>query len=153
MALTILNTLLTGCIIAGLSADAAFVNLGVSMRKFSMAVLAAPFAAVFTVAALPSVAFADSAMVSACRAQAAAVADDYMSDEMMRLDGTESAGEGHIIVHSYGRKYLMANNVPGEGRLVRRSIGTTTQEWGKVYMEERRRCLRLARLSDFYSNN
>ncbi|NMD09051.1 MAG: hypothetical protein GYA66_13855 [Phyllobacteriaceae bacterium] len=119
------------------------------MSRIFGALVVAPLAAVV----LSSPVLAESAINTACKAYAAAVADDYMSDKLVRLDGTETPQEGHLIVHSYGRKYVMPNHVPGTGAVVRSSIGTTTREWGKIYSEERRRCLRDRHLGEFLANN
>jgi hypothetical protein len=121
---------------------------GVPMRKVFLAGLAAPIVFFLTVPAM-----AETALGIACREYATAVADDYMSDQLVRLDGSEVASEGHVIVHSYGRKYLMPNRAAGEGPLVRKSIGTATREWGQVYTEERRRCLRKRMLGEFLAGN
>lgn len=123
-------------------------ELGVSMGKVFLGCLAAPLAVLLSTSAL-----AESALGAACREYAAAVADDYMSDEMVRLDGTEEAGEGSYTVHAYGRKYLMPHRKAGEGAIVRKSIGTTTRQWGLVYTEERRRCLANRELRDLYAGN
>ena len=127
----------------------ASVSLGIVMRGFFLTLVAAPCAVVL----ISSSALAESAMSLACRAYAASIADDYMSDELVRLDGTETAGDDHFIVHSYGRKYAMPRRVAGQGNVVRRSIGTSTREWGKVYTEERRRCLRKKTLGDLLTEN
>jgi hypothetical protein len=114
-----------------------------------MALVVAPFVAVV----LSTSAAADTAIGVACKQYAAAVADDYLSDQLVRLDGVETPGDDHIIVHSYGRKYAMPRRVAGQGAVVRKSIGNTTREWGKVYTEERRRCLKQRRLGEFLSLN
>lgn len=114
-----------------------------------MALLAAPFAAVL----LSSPVLAETAIGVACKQYAAAVADDYMSDELVRLNGTETAGDDHIIVHSYGRKYAVPRRVAGQGSVVRRAMGETAREWGRVFTEERRRCLRTKTLGDLLSSN
>jgi hypothetical protein len=125
---------------------------GVSMRKFSKVMLAVP-AVVLASIWLPAAATAESPINTACKAYATAVADDYMSDEMVRLEGSEDVSAGNLIVHAYGRKFVLANHVAGEGPVVRRSIGTITREWGQVYSEERRRCLRDRRLGEFLADN
>lgn len=112
-----------------------------------MAHLVAPLAAVV----LSTSAVADTAIGVACKAYAAAVADDYMSDQLVRLNGAETASNDRIIVHSYGRKYAMPRRVAGQGPLVLKSIGNTTREWGKVYAEERRRCLKQKTLGELSS--
>ena len=118
------------------------------MRKVFLAGLAAPLA-VF----LSTTAMADTAIGVACREYAAAVADEYTADRLVRLNGSETASEGYITVHAYGRKYLMPRHVPGEGALVRNSIGTDTREWGLVYTEERRRRLRDRLLGELDAGN
>ena len=118
------------------------------MGKVFLGCLAAPLAVLLSTSAL-----AESALGVACREYAAAVADDYMSDEMVRLDGTEEAGEGSYTVHAYGRKYLMPHRKAGEGAIVRKSIGATTRQWRLVYTEERRRCLANRELRDLYAGN
>lgn len=92
--------------------------------------------------------FAETAIGLACRDYAAAVADKYMSDQVIRLDGNETASQGFVTVHSYGRKYQIPRKVSGNG-LQRASIGTVTREWGLVYTEERRRCLEDRLLGEF----
>lgn len=114
------------------------------MSRIFGALVVAPLAAVV----LSSPVLAESAINVACKQYAAAVADDYLSDELVRLDGTETPGDDHIIVHSYGRKYAMLRRVAGQGPVVRKSIGHTTREWGKIYTEERRRCLRQKTLGE-----
>lgn len=118
------------------------------MRQVFLGCLAAPLVLLVSVPA-----FAETAIGTACRSYAAAVADDYMSDRLVRLGGSEEAGRGFIIAHVGGRKYLMPRAVPGEGPIVRESIGTTAREWADVYREERRRCLRHGHLGAFLANN
>ena len=118
------------------------------MRKVFLAGFAAPLAILLSTSAM-----ADTAIGVACREYAAAVADEYMSDRLVRLNGSETAGEGFITVHSYGRKYLMPRHVPGQGAIVRNSILGDTREWGVVYTEERRRCLRTRLLGELDAGN
>jgi len=113
------------------------------MRKVFLAGVAATVSVIVSTPA-----FADSALGVACRQYAAAVADKYMSDQAVRLDGNKSAAQGFITVHAYGRKYQVPRQVAGNG-LQRTSIGTVTREWGLVYTEERNRCLEDRLLGDF----
>lgn len=113
------------------------------MRKAVLAGVAASLS-VF----LSTPVFADTAIRIACREYAAAVADKYMSSEVVRLDGNEKAAQGFITVHSYGRKYQIPRQVAGKS-LQRSSISTVTREWGLVYTEERQRCLEDRLLGEF----
>jgi hypothetical protein len=127
-------------------ADVASIFLfGVSMRNFLALMLALPLAA----AAAP-MAVAETPVSVACKALAAAVADDYMSDEMLRVDDADDAPANYMVAHVYGRKYLIPVD---SGTLKPRAIGTRSIEWGKIYSEERRRCLRTRLLNDFTLGN
>ncbi|MBL8789614.1 MAG: hypothetical protein JNM45_03895 [Rhizobiales bacterium] len=113
------------------------------MRKAVLAGVAATLTVFMSTPVL-----AETAIGTACRQYAAAVADKYMSEQVIRLDGSQSAAEGHVTVHAYGRKYQIPRKVAGNG-LQRASIGTVTREWGLVYTEERERCLEDRHLGEF----
>jgi hypothetical protein len=118
---------------------------GVSMRNIFVPVLALPL-----IVALSSAALAEAPMAVACKALAAAVADDYMSDQIERVSDSKPASEGYSVAHVFGRKYLISAS---HGVLRPRGIGAATREWGQVYREERRRCLRTRLLNDFTLGN
>ncbi len=123
--------------------DAALVIWVIVMRKVLLAGVAASLSLFLTTPV-----FAETALGVACRQYAAAVADKYMSNQVVRLDGNEAASEGFVTVHSYGRKYKIPRTLSGNS-LQRASIGTVTREWGLVYTEERDRCLEDRYLGDF----
>ncbi|MFO1033012.1 MAG: hypothetical protein U1E15_02595 [Hyphomicrobiales bacterium] len=86
-----------------------------------------PFAALLSlsfVTFLSTPVLADTPLGIACRAYAAAVADDYMSDELVRIDDTVGAREGYLTAHVAGHKFLIPVNAPGEGGVQPRAIGT-----------------------------
>ena len=124
---------------------ASVVGCGVSMRKFLVPVVALPLAVIMSQAA-----FAEAPISVACKAFAAAVADDYMSDRMERVDDADGPREGYMVAHVYGRKYLIPVDT---GTLRQQAIGARTIEWGKIYTEERKRCLRTRLLNDFTFGN
>jgi len=124
---------------------ASLVQCGVSMRKFLVPALALPLTMIVS-----QVAIAEAPFSVACKAFAAAVADDYMSDRMERVDDAKGPSQGHMVAHVYGRKYLIPVRA---GTLYPQAIGARTIEWGKIYSEERRRCLRTRLLGDFTLEN
>lgn len=128
--------------------DAASVNWVIVMRRIVLAGIAASLS-IFVSAP----AYADSALGVACRAYAAAVADRYMADRVIRVEGNGKPREGYITVHAYGRKYLMPRHTAGDGNLFPESVGTATREWGVVYTEERDRCLNDRLLGDLPVSN
>ena len=124
--------------------DAAFVNWVIVMRRIVLAGAAASMSIIVSVPA-----FADTALGVACRAYAASVADKYMAERVVRVEGNGQQRQGFITVHSYGRKYLVPRHTAGDGNLFPETIGTATREWGLIYTEERDRCLNDRLLGDF----
>lgn len=118
------------------------------MRGLFMAAVALPLALSFSTSLR-----AEQPIVTACKAYAAAVADDYMSDRLLRVDDAESAPRGYITTHVAGHKYVMPATNAGQNGIRLRAIGENTIEWGRVYSEERRRCLRQKLLGDLSYNN
>jgi hypothetical protein len=114
------------------------------MRGFIFAAVVVPLVTSFANSAL-----AEAPILVACKAFAAAVADDYMSDQMIRVEDAEAAPQGYMTAHVAGRKYLVPIGATGENGLKPRAVGIRQVEWGRIYTEERRRCLRQKSLGDF----
>ncbi len=96
---------------------------------------------------------AETVRSKACRVYAAVVADDYMSDQIVRISDGQGARQGFYVAHVYGRKYLVPVRNPKSADLKLRPIGERTVEWGHVFREEWRHCLRTKLLGDFAKSN
>jgi hypothetical protein len=134
-----INALRTTCANAILPPDAALKSLGESMFRYKVmarAVLLAGAAAAFS-----SSASAETQEVSVCRDYASAAADAWSADQIQRATENDEAPEGSYVVISYGKRYIVRNELGGEDYKPT-PVGARIWERKRVFHEEFLRCLR-----------
>lgn len=81
-----------------------------------------------------------AATAASCRAYAEAAAADWSAGRITPTDQITMPEPGELIVISYGRKYIMPLNRPGDGNVYPTAVGELARERNEVYREEYERC-------------
>jgi hypothetical protein len=141
--LTILNTLLTTCFIAGLGCGIC-VEWSCVMSSFPVSVRTL-FVAAISLLSLTNVALAKD--IVSCRSFAEAAANDWADGRIFPADNATTAQPDEIVLISAGHKFIVPRHATRSDRVTLQPLGALVSDRNQVYDEELARCLHTRELN------
>ncbi len=135
IALTILNTLLTTCFIAGIKGGYEYVGVSLMVSFVNKVCLGAVLGFVVISSAV------NAAQAASCRAMALDAADEWANGQIAPATDNQPPLPDYVVVISYGVKYLVPRHMQHDENGKLPMLGELAREYNQVQGEEQIRCL------------